>query len=259
MLRINNLSVSYGKGKTLHNVIKNLSVDFIQGFNVILGPNGAGKSTLMKAVFNILSYKGDIHFKGINLKEMTIEEKSKYISYLPQSDIHTATLSVLEMVLLGRLPELGSRVTDTDLQIATEVLDKLNLLNIAHMPFNNLSGGQQKIVLIAQTLVRNPELILLDEPINSLDLKKQIELCELLTRMIDEQNLNVITVMHDINLAAHFADYIAIFDKKGSLYSQGKAIDVITEKMLKEVYGISGKIYFPENNIPQFYPFNFKN
>ncbi|WP_313342131.1 ABC transporter ATP-binding protein [Sedimentibacter sp.] len=248
MLKVNNLRFSYRESTA--NVFDNLNIKFDKGFNVILGPNGAGKSTLVKAIFGLLDYQGDIYYGHKNISKMKICEKIELMSYLPQMDLDISSLTVLEMVLLGRLPELGHKVSDEDLNIVMETLKALNINRLATNKFNQLSGGQKKIVFIAQTLVRNPEIILLDEPTNSLDLQKQLELCQLLRRIIKDRKIDIIVVLHDINLAARYADHIVIITSDGEYYDSGSAKDVITEKMLREVYGVIGRVTLDEENKP---------
>lgn len=250
MLKIKNLFFSYKSKGNKKPVFQNLNTSFVPGFNVILGPNGAGKSTLLKSIFGLLNYDGDIWYMKENITSMSTEEKTKLMSYLPQMDVETSMLTVLEMVLLGRLPELGRRITDEDLNRVIQTLEALNISHLAPRPFNELSGGQKKIVFIAQTLVREPKVILLDEPVNSLDLQKQLELCCLLRNIINQKNISIIVVLHDINLAARFAHHLVVFDNNGKLYSTGSPQKVITEKMLREVYGVVATVNYDSEGTP---------
>ncbi len=250
MLRIEDLTFSYKSKRGEIPVFQKLDISFPQGFNAILGPNGAGKSTLLKSMFGLLPHKGLIWYGEENVASMSSEDKIKLMSYLPQMDVDTSTLTVLEMVLLGRLPELGRRVRDEDLNKVMETLKALNIVYLAERYFNELSGGQKKLVFIAQTLVREPRVILLDEPVNSLDLQKQLELCCLLKHIAVSKKLSVIVVLHDINLASRFADYVVVLSDKGKLYSAGTPADVISEGMLREVYGIVASVTCDENGVP---------
>ncbi|WP_338949297.1 ABC transporter ATP-binding protein [Fusobacterium nucleatum] len=248
MLEIKELSFSYNKHK--ENIFKNLSVNFAKGFNVILGPNGAGKSTLLKAIFGLLRYQGNIYYDGVNLSKINFNKKIELISYLPQMDLNISPLTVLEMVLLGRLPELHQKISDEDIEAVTEILKALNIEDLITRTFSELSGGEKKIVFVAQTLVRNPKLILLDEPTNSLDLQKQLELCQFLQNFIKLKKVDIIVILHDINLAIRYADHIVILSNDGKLYNSGEAKKVITEKMLREVYGVSGNVILDDENKP---------
>lgn len=252
MLRVENLKFAYKKNSPL--VFKDLNLEFANGFNVILGPNGAGKSTLVKAIFGLLDYQGKIFYSYDNITSMPLSEKIKLMSYLPQMDINISSLTVLEMVLLGRLPDLGRKILDEDLAIVMETLESLDIVDLASRNFSELSGGQKKLVFIAQTLVRQPRLIILDEPTNSLDLQKQLELCQLLQKIISERGVDLIVILHDINLAARYADHIVIIADDGSYYSSGPPKDIITSQMLRDVYGVIGDVYLDIDNIPLVSP-----
>ena len=188
--------------------------------------------------------------EGMDDAPLSVEEKTRLISYLPQMDISSSNLTVLEMALLGRIPDLGYRVKDEDLQIVVKVLRELGLEALSSRPFTQLSGGQQKMVLIAQTLVRSPSLILLDEPVNSLDMQKQLELCEMLKEITLRDNVDVLAILHDINLSARFADHLVVLDHEGQVYAHGKPGDIITPEMLQDVYGVLGDVFLDENRIP---------
>ncbi|WP_022818740.1 ABC transporter ATP-binding protein [Fusobacterium russii] len=248
MIKIEKLNFSYKKNDK--NIFENLSIQFSKGFNVILGPNGAGKSTLMKAIFGLLDSDGDIFYGFEQISKMNIEEKIELMSYLPQMDLNSSQLTVLEMVLLGRLPSLKARISDEDLNIVMNTLISLNIDHLASNIFTNLSGGQKKLVFIAQTLVRYPKIILLDEPTNSLDLQKQLELCQLLKKISKERSIDLIAILHDINLAIRYADYIIIISEDGKIYSTGKPNEIINEKMLREVYGIVADISYDKEGKP---------
>lgn len=244
MLKVRNLAFSYKSRKGKHEVFQDLNIDFPSGLNVILGPNGSGKTTLLKSIFGLLKCRGKISYFEKDILAMPMSERTKLISYLPQMDISVSSLSVLEMVLLGRLPELGHRIKKEDLDSAMETLSLLNIAPLASRCFAELSGGQKKMVFIAQTLVRKPKIILLDEPVNSLDLQKQLELCGLLKQTIKTRDVTIIVVFHDINLSARFANQLTVLNSRGDLYSSGTSEEVITEKMLKEVYGVVASIHY---------------
>lgn len=254
MLKVENLSFSYAGISKQHPVFDNLNVEFGPGLNAVLGPNGAGKSTLLKSMFGLLRYKGVIYYGEENVTAMKTGEKTRLMSYLPQMDIDFSMLTVLEMVLLGRLPDLKQKVSDEDLDMVMGTLEALNIKQLAARTFGELSGGQKKLVFIAQTLVRDPKVILLDEPVNSLDLQKQLELCALLRRIIQKKDVSVILVLHDINLAARFADHVIVLDANGAFYSAGTPREVVTETMLRDVYGVIAKLSYDENGTPTISP-----
>ena len=250
MLKVKGLTYSYIGINSKHDVFKNLDVEFAPGLNAVLGPNGAGKSTLLKAIFGLLKYEGNIYFGKENVTKMKTIEKTKVMSYLPQMDIDFSMLKVLEMVLLGRLPDLKQRVSDEDLNAVMDTLDALNIKELADRSFGELSGGQKKLVFIAQTLVRDPQIILLDEPVNSLDLQKQLELCDLLQSIVERKKISIIVVLHDLNLAARFAQHLVVINGDGYLYGSGTPKEVITETMLREVYGVIATLNYDEKDTP---------
>lgn len=252
MLKVKNLSFAYKKKGKSHLVFQNLNVEFKEGLNVILGPNGAGKSTLIKSIFGLLKYKGEIFYKDKSLTNMKLEEKIKFMSYLPQMDLDTSTLTVFEMVMLGRLPDLGYKMSDEDIDLVMNILDTLNIKDLAFRNFGELSGGQKKLVFIAQTLVRTPKLILMDEPVNSLDLQKQLELCQLLEKV--KEKVDIILILHDINLACRYADHLIIIDENGQPFSSGESRNVITEEMLERVYGVKAEVNYDKKGIPLVSP-----
>ncbi len=163
-------------------------------------------------------------------------------------------LSVLEMVLLGRLPGLGYKVKDEDLYVVMDTLRTLNIVSLAERNFSELSGGQKKMVFIAQTLVREPRLILLDEPVNSLDLQKQLELCHLLQDISSSRGVDIVMVLHDINLAARYGHHLVVFDNNGDLHSSGSPRDVVTEAMIRQVYGVKALVSHDAEGIPMVVP-----
>ena len=142
------------------------------------------------------------------------------------------------------------KISDEDIKAVTEILKALNIEDLITRTFSELSGGEKKMVFVAQTLVRNPKLILLDEPTNSLDLQKQLELCQFLQNFIKLKKVDIIVILHDINLAIRYADHIVILSNDGKLYNSGEAKKVITEKMLREVYGVSGNVILDDENKP---------
>ena len=239
MLKVSDFSFAYQKGRRSFSVFEHLDISFSWGVNVILGPNGAGKTTLLKSIFGILNYQGDVFYGERNIRTMTQKDRTRLMSYLPQMDDSAGGgLTGFEMVLLGRLSELKYRVSSQDHRIVHEVMTQLNITSLAGRMFNELSGGQKKMIYIAQTLVRKPRVILMDEPVNSLDLQKQLELCSLLRSISRERHVDIITVLHDIPLASQLADHIVVVDQCGRVHSAGKPEEVITPDMIRDVFGV---------------------
>lgn len=246
MIEIKDLSFTYKENKVLNNI----SLQIKPGLNAIVGPNAAGKSTLMKCIFGLLKPKGEIYYKEKLISEYSQSDIADFMVYLPQEEEGTPQLTVLETVLLGRLQNLSWKIDDKDLDIVISILKALCIDNLSSRYLTELSGGQKQMVYIAQTLAKDPEILLMDEPTNNLDMQKQLEFCELLRLIMEKKNLMILVVFHDLNLAAQYADNIIIMDGKGGLHSSGAPRDVITEKMLKDVYGIEGNVHVDEYGTP---------
>ena len=243
MIRVENMSFGYAKDRM---IFSGLSLSFHANVNAIIGPNAAGKSTFLKCLFGLLPASGKILCDGRDMEGMSHEEKMARIAYLPQEETKAGGFTVFEAVLLGRLPRLRWKVTAE----VMEVLSLLHLEQLSLVPFARLSGGQQKLVSIAQTLVRKPQIVLMDEPTNSLDLQKQLELCETVRSISRTYGITFIIVLHDLGLAARFADEAFVFAPGGGLYAHGKPSDVIHAAMLREVYSVDAQVLYDEAGIP---------
>ena len=250
MISVNALTFGYDET----NVLDNLSIDFEKNFNVVIGPNAAGKSTLLKCIFGILNPKGDVFWEGKDISKMSKKEKMELMVYLPQQDMGDTMLTVFETVLLGRISSLSWGVKDEDLEKVYLTLDCLGIVDLAERYVSELSGGQKKLVSIAQTLIRNPKIILMDEPTNSLDIKKQLELFEIINQIIKNRDIKFLVVLHDLNLACRYAEQLTILDSKGRQYASGNPKKIVTEQMLETVYGVNGKIMQSDEGIPIIFP-----
>jgi iron complex transport system ATP-binding protein len=248
-LQISNVEYSYGSKKVLNGI--NLSVD--SNLTALIGPNAAGKSTLLKCVAGILKAKGRLLLDGKDVSYTGNWETRKAISYLPQEAPDRTVLTVMEIILLGRLDSLTWKVSDEDINLAYKVMEDLDITHISTRSMNELSGGQQQIVSIAQALVRQPRLLLLDEPTNNLDLQKQLEMFELIKGITVKNNVTTLAVLHDINFAARYADNMVILSD-GKIHASGSPVDVIKEDMIKTVYGVNAIVNFTAEGIPQVYP-----
>lgn len=246
MISVSSLTFAYDQTK----VLDDLSIDFQKNLNVVIGPNAAGKSTLLKCIFGLLSPKGDILWEGKDISKMSKKEKMELMVYLPQQDMGDTMLTVFETVLLGRIASLSWGVKDEDLEKVYSTLDCLGIVDLAERYVSELSGGQKKLVAIAQTLIRNPKIILMDEPTNSLDIKKQLELFEIINQIIRNRDIKFLIVLHDLNLACRYAEQLTILDSKGKQYASGNPKKIVTEEMLEIVYGVNGKIMKNHRGIP---------
>ncbi|WP_199084498.1 ABC transporter ATP-binding protein [Bosea sp. ASV33] len=226
-VRIESLSVRYGATTALAGL--DLTAEPAEVLAVI-GPNGSGKSSLIKAVAGLVPQQGRIVFEAEGGAE-------RRIGYMPQDISSRAALTVLEAVLLGRLGRLGLRVKPEDLAMAQGVLDELDLGSLAGRYLGELSGGQRQLVFLAQALASEPNLLLLDEPISALDIRHQLEVMQIVRRLTHGRRLTTIVILHDLNIAARFADRIAVMGR-GRLVCHGAPKAVIEPAMVAEVFGV---------------------
>ncbi len=244
MLEIKDLNFAYGNNQVLTNV----SLTAAEGeFIAIIGPNGAGKSTLVKAIDRIIPIENaDIFLEGIRLGAISRKSLAQKIAYLPQESKFTFAYSVLEVVMMGRFPHLAGAWAPAgeDMKITNEVMELLEIDQFRDRNINELSGGEKQRVLIASALAQRPGIMLLDEPTSALDLHHQIAIYQVLRRLQKEQNLTVIIVTHDINLAAQFCGRIILMDT-GKIICDGKPAEVLKFQLLQETFGV--KVYIDIN------------
>ncbi|WP_456370173.1 ABC transporter ATP-binding protein [Geoglobus sp.] len=241
---VRGISFGYGSRKVLD------GVSFSAGegeVTAIIGPNGAGKTTLLKMVAGLeRPSSGNVLLDGTDIGEMSRDEVTRIVSYLPQENVIPGIMTVYEVVLLGRIPHLTWRVRDRDLQVVGRVLEDLGMEGYAGRIANQLSGGERQMVLIAQALVREPEVLLLDEPVSNLDIRNQLEILELVRRVTEERGVTTIVVLHDLNLAARYADRLVVLSR-GKVYACGTPREVLTADLLPEVYGVEGRVEVGEH------------
>lgn len=235
-LELSGLSFSYRQ----HPVLRDIDLTVEEGgFCALLGANGAGKTTLLKCVNHLLRPGGGrVLWRGVDTGRLTMRERARIYGYVPQNTQARAGLNVFETVLSGRLPHMGHRASSADVDLVSALLEELGLAALAFRPLQQLSGGERQRVLIARALAQTPEVLLLDEPISSLDLRYQYEIMDLLRRVSRERRLTVVAVLHDLNIALTYADELALL-KDGRLYAEGPPQQVLTEQAVEEVFGIS--------------------
>ena len=239
MLNLYNVSVGYGEG----DVVKNISLDLKPGQKLsVIGPNGCGKTTLLKAIANILPFKGDILFDGKSVRKMKSREIAVKIAMLSQMSGMYFSYSVFETVMMGRYLHIKDKLlglpSESDRQQVMQCLKMVGLEDEKDKEITKLSGGQLQRVFLARTLAQDPDIILLDEPTNHLDLKHQIELIEYLKLWVSDGRRAVIGVLHDINLAMRLADNLLIM-KDGSIQAYGRTSEIISDGILEETYEIN--------------------
>jgi iron complex transport system ATP-binding protein len=234
MLKIQSLSVSYGSRRILHDI----SLD-VQSSEVLalIGPNGAGKSTLIRAASGVAAYTGHVRTNGDDFASLSPIQRARYIATVPQAVSLPPAYTVWETVLLGRTPYLGflGQPSPKDEEIARQSLQRVSALHFAERRVGELSGGEQQRVLLARALCQSTPILLLDEPTAHLDLQYQVNLLELVRELAHTDDLAVLVALHDLNLAAHYADRIALM-VAGSLKAVGSPKDVLQPELIAEAY-----------------------
>ncbi len=236
-IEIENLEFSYDSTPVLEDV--NLQVK--EGETLaIIGPNASGKTTLLKCMNGILEPEnGSILIEGKELENLGKEDIAKKIGHVPQAGNESFPTTVFDTVLMGRKPHGGWKPRDEDLEAASKVLEKLDLEDIAMRDIGEISGGQRQKVLIARALAQNPEVLLLDEPTSSLDLRHQLEVLDIIREQTGK-GISIVMAMHDLNLAARYSDKIAMLDEGKIFAAGGKG--VLTSENIESVYGVEVSI-----------------
>jgi iron complex transport system ATP-binding protein len=234
MLKIQNLSASYNSRQILHDI----SLDVKSGeVLALIGPNGAGKSTLIRAASGVISYTGHVSTNGDDFVSLSPMRRARYIATVPQAVSMPPAYTVWETVLLGRTPYLGflGQVSEKDEEIARQSLERVSALPFAGRRVGELSGGEQQRVLLARALCQSTPILLLDEPTAHLDLQYQVGLLELVSELAHKDNLAVLVALHDLNLAAHYADRIALM-VAGDIKAMGTPKEVLQPELIADAY-----------------------
>jgi len=235
MISIKNISFSYD---TVRDTIKNISFTLNKGELIaLLGPNGSGKTTILKCLNGTLKPKtGEIYIENHNIKNLSYKEIAKFISVVPQE--HSAIFSylVIDIVAMGITPYLsfGRMPTKKDYRTAYTKLEFFNIQHLAEKNYNQLSGGEKQLVLIARALMQNTDYLIMDEPTSHLDFKNQHLLMKELKKL-SENGKSVITALHDPNLALRFCDRI-IMVKNGEVIFSGENTKVMNPQNLQILY-----------------------
>jgi len=233
-LEVRGLGVELGGVDVLSGV--SLAVDAGRWLTV-LGPNGAGKSTFLRAVAGVVAARGGVWSDGEELHRLGRRARARRVALVPQEPTFPPSMTVDSYALLGRTAHLGilGRERRGDLAVVEGVLVRLGLRDLADRPVAALSGGERQRVAIARALVQDASLLLLDEPTSSLDVGHQLEVLELVDELRRERGLTVVAAMHDLTLAAQFADEVALLES-GRLVMAGTPEEVLTERTLSRYY-----------------------
>ncbi len=228
-------------GKTA--VVDNVTASIEQGkMTTFIGPNGAGKSTLLSMVSRLLSRDGgSVSIDGTPMEHVQDKELAKRLSILKQSNEMSVRLSVRDLVSFGRFPYTRGRLTQEDEQIIDDAVAYVELQEIENKFLDELSGGQRQRAFIAMILAQDTDYILLDEPLNNLDMRHSVQIMKVLRSLVDDLGKTVVLVIHDINFASCYSDYIVAM-KYGKVEMEGRTWDVIHPKHLKKIYDMDFQV-----------------
>ena len=217
MIEVKNLSHKIGQSPILNNI--NLTIPN-GGITALVGANGAGKSTLLSLIARL----NPIH-----------------LAILTQDNVIHSRITVQDLLMFGRYPHHQGKIQSLDHEIVAEALERFELLHLANRFLNELSGGQRQRALIAMTFCQKTSHVLLDEPLNNLDMFHARELMRLLRKLTDELALTTVMVVHDINMAAAYADTIVAM-KNGEIVMIGTPEEIITTEHLKNIFGLDAEV-----------------
>lgn len=259
MIEVNRLQISYEKKV----IVEDFNTIFEKGkITTIIGPNGSGKSTVLKAIARVIRKdKGDVLFCSDNINDIPRKTLARRLAFLMQTNSAPYNFTVKQLIAYGRIPyqkwyELKDKDHD---EIIEWAMEQSNTKSMEDRLVSSLSGGERQKVWIAVTIAQKPEVLLLDEPTTYLDICHQLEIMQLAKELNKQHNITVVMVLHDLNQAAQFSDKILVM-KDGAIVDCGLPRDVITPKLLEDVYNIKAEIGFNESiNSIYITPVSIKN
>jgi iron complex transport system ATP-binding protein len=253
-LKIDSLTVAYDRHIALQDVSLSVNPGEVQA---LIGPNGAGKSTLIRAVSGLLSPRsGRIMANGADLTALSIVERARLLSVVPQASHFGGAFTVRQAVLMGRTAYMNwlGNPSDEDVQTVELAMEQTSVDGLADRHIAELSGGEQQRVLLARALAQSTPILLLDEPTNHLDLQHQIGLLELVARLAREKELAVLMAMHDLNLVSSYADKVALL-VGGRLVGNDTPARLLTAETISQAYGTPIQVIpHPQDGIPLILP-----
>ncbi|MGC0269443.1 ABC transporter ATP-binding protein [Glutamicibacter soli] len=224
------------------------------GITALVGPNGAGKSTMLTMVGRLLGIdSGNIEVSGYDVSKTNSKDLAKIVSILRQENHFVTRLTVRQLVGFGRYPHSKGRLTMADEEIISRSIDFLDLSELEGRYLDELSGGQRQRAYVAMVLAQDTDTVLLDEPLNNLDMKHSVIMMRHLKRAAAELNRTIVIVLHDINFAGHYADYICAM-KQGKVVEFGTPERIMNDEILTDVFETPVRVIAgPEGPLAVYY------
>ncbi|PIC99709.1 MULTISPECIES: ABC transporter ATP-binding protein [unclassified Sporosarcina] len=233
MIQVREITKFYGKKAVVEKVSVNIHRGKITSF---IGPNGAGKSTLLSMVSRLMDADtGEVLLDKSKVKDMKSNDFAKRVAILKQSNFMNVKLTIRELVSFGRFPHSKGRLQEEDERMVDQALEYMGLTDMQEAYLDELSGGQRQRAFIAMTIAQDTDYILLDEPLNNLDMKHSVQIMKILRQLVDDLGKTVVIVLHDINFASVYSDRIVAL-KNGKVVKDGVTNDIITSDSLREIY-----------------------
>ncbi|MCW2742556.1 MAG: putative siderophore transport system ATP-binding protein YusV [Blastococcus sp.] len=240
-LSARDLTLGYGE----HVVVEHLDLDVLdRGVTAVIGPNGCGKSTLLRALGRLLRPQGgQVLLDGQQIDKLPTREVARVLGMLPQSPIAPEGLTVTDLVARGRHPHQAwfRQWSRGDEDVVAEAMAWTGVLDLAERPVDALSGGQRQRAWIAMALAQGTDLLLLDEPTTHLDLAHAVDVLDLVDRLHHDRGRTVVMVMHDLSLAARYADHLVAM-RDGRIVAQGAPRQVLTPELLADVFDLHAAV-----------------
>ncbi|WGE76158.1 ABC transporter ATP-binding protein [Actinobacillus equuli] len=239
MIEIKNISHKIGNTTILNNI--NLHIPN-GGITALIGANGAGKSTLLSLIARLQNTQsGQIWLNNYNIAKADSRKIAQHLAILTQDNVIHSRITVQDLLMFGRYPHHQGKISEHDRQVVEKALQRFELDQLKDRFLNELSGGQRQRALIAMTFCQQTQHVLLDEPLNNLDMFHARELMRLLRKLTDELQLTTVMVVHDINMAAAYADTIVAM-KNGEIIMTGSPEEIITPENLKTVFNLDAEV-----------------